>query len=66
MLVTMGGRFGGYGLYLLKGKPVFIYNMLDLKRFRWEGKERSRRASTPSCLTSTTTVPASARAAPAC
>jgi arylsulfatase A-like enzyme len=39
MLVTMGGRFGGYGLYLLKGKPVFVYNMLDLKRFRWEGQE---------------------------
>jgi arylsulfatase len=39
MLVTMGGRFGGYGLYLLKGKPVFLYNMLDLKRFRWEGQE---------------------------
>jgi len=37
MIVTMGGRFGGYGLYLLKGKPVFLYNMLDLKRYRWEG-----------------------------
>ena len=23
MIVTLGGRFGGYGLYLLKGKPVF-------------------------------------------
>jgi arylsulfatase len=39
MLVTMGGRFGGYGLYLLKGKPVFTYNFLDLERFRWEGKD---------------------------
>jgi arylsulfatase A-like enzyme len=38
MIVTLGGRFGGYGLYLLKGKPVFTYNGLDLKRFRWEGK----------------------------
>ena len=27
----MGGRFGGYGLYLLKGKPVFVYNLLDLE-----------------------------------
>lgn len=27
----MGGRFGGYGLYLLKGKPVFTYNFLDLE-----------------------------------
>ena len=23
MLITQGGRFGGYGFYLLKGKPVF-------------------------------------------
>ncbi len=37
MIVTEGGRFGGYGLYLLKGKPVFVYNLLDLKRYRWEG-----------------------------
>jgi arylsulfatase A-like enzyme len=39
MIVTLGGRFGGYGLYLLKGKPVFTYNALDLVRFRWEGQE---------------------------
>jgi arylsulfatase len=39
MVVTLGGRFGGYGLYLLKGKPVFTYNLLELKRFRWAGPE---------------------------
>ena len=39
MLVTEGGRFGGYGLYLLKGKPVFTYNLLALERFRWEGAD---------------------------
>ncbi len=39
MVVTLGGRFGGYGLYMLKGKPVFTYNALDLERFRWEGKD---------------------------
>jgi hypothetical protein len=37
MIVTMGGRFGGYGLYLLRGKPVFDYNFLALEQFRWEG-----------------------------
>jgi arylsulfatase len=37
MLVTQGGRFGGYGLYVQQGKPVFVYNMLDMKRTRWEG-----------------------------
>jgi len=36
---TLGGRFGGYGLYLLKGKPVFTYNLLGLERFRWEGAD---------------------------
>jgi len=39
MIVTDGGRFGGYGLYLLKGKPVFVWNLLDLERVRWEGAE---------------------------
>jgi arylsulfatase len=38
MLNTLGGRFGGYGFYLLKGKPVFTYNLLALEKFRWEGK----------------------------
>ena len=42
MIVTMGGRFGGYGLFLQKGKPVFVYNLLDLERFRWEGGEVAR------------------------
>ena len=39
MIVTDGGRFGGYGLYLLKGKPVFTYNFLAVEKFRWEGSE---------------------------
>ncbi len=39
MIVTEGGRFGGYGLYLLQGKLVFTWNLLDLKRVRWEGGE---------------------------
>src|SRR5664280_2338844 len=39
MLVTMGGRWGGYGLYILKGKPVFDYNMLILAQYRWEGPD---------------------------
>ena len=39
MILTPGGRFGGYGFYLLKGKPVFLWNLVDLKRVRWEGPE---------------------------
>jgi arylsulfatase A-like enzyme len=40
MLLTEGGRFGGWGFYLVKGKPVFTWNLLDLKRVRWEGPEQ--------------------------
>ncbi|MFC3612264.1 arylsulfatase [Lutimaribacter marinistellae] len=39
MIVTSGGRFAGYGLYLLDSKPVFTWNMLNLKRIQWKGEE---------------------------
>ena len=39
MILTSGGRFAGYGFYLLKGKPVFLWNLVDLKRMKWEGPE---------------------------
>jgi arylsulfatase len=39
MILTSGGRFAGYGFYLLEGKPVFLWNLLDLERTKWEGKE---------------------------
>jgi arylsulfatase A-like enzyme len=37
MIITSGGRFGGYGFYLKDSKPVFLWNLVDLKRPRWEG-----------------------------
>jgi arylsulfatase A-like enzyme len=37
ILNTLGGQFGGYGLYLVKSKPVFTYVQLTTERFRWEG-----------------------------
>lgn len=39
VILTSGGRFGGYGFYLLKGKPVFLWNLVDLKRIKWEGPD---------------------------
>ena len=39
MIVTQGGRFGGYRFYVLRGKPVFLYNFLDFQRTRWEGSD---------------------------
>ncbi len=40
MIVTEGGWPGGYGLYLLKGKPVFTYNLLQLLQPRWAGAQQ--------------------------
>jgi arylsulfatase len=34
MLVTQGGRFGGWGLYVLDGKPVYTYNVANLERYQ--------------------------------
>jgi len=34
MLMTQGGRFAGWGFYLRSGRPVFVYNLLDLERPR--------------------------------
>jgi arylsulfatase len=39
MLITQGGRFAGYGFYLLKGKPVFNWNLVGLKNIKWQGQQ---------------------------
>ena len=39
MLVTQGGRFSGYGLYLKDGKPTFTMNLLDIERPKWQGPD---------------------------
>jgi arylsulfatase len=36
MIVTSGGRFAGWGFYLLEGKPVFNWNLLNLEWVKWE------------------------------
>jgi arylsulfatase len=33
MIITQGGLFGGWGLYLNQGKPVFHYNFVDVAHF---------------------------------
>jgi arylsulfatase len=39
MILTSGGRFSGYGFYLLKGRPVFLWNLIDLQRIKWEASQ---------------------------
>jgi arylsulfatase len=38
MLLTQGGRFAGWGLYVLGGKPVFCYNLAGVERTCVTGK----------------------------
>ncbi len=39
MIATQGGRFGGWGFYVVKGKPVFLWNLVDIERIRWEAPD---------------------------
>ena len=34
VLVAQGGKFGGWVLYLLKGKPVYCYNLFGVQSFK--------------------------------
>jgi arylsulfatase len=43
MLVTQGGRFGGWALYVIDGKPIYTYNMVNLERY----SARSTKQLTP-------------------
>jgi hypothetical protein len=38
-IVSEGGQFGGWGLYLLQGKPVFTWNLLGLRMVKWRGPD---------------------------
>jgi arylsulfatase A-like enzyme len=40
VLVTQGGRFNGWGLYVLAGKPVFHYNTVGVYRYTVAGPDR--------------------------
>jgi arylsulfatase A-like enzyme len=39
MMLTQGGRFNGLGLYLLKDKPVFYYNLTGVDRTTVAGND---------------------------
>ena len=40
IILTHGGRFAGYGLYLLEGKPVFCYNLAGVAHYYVRGEEK--------------------------
>jgi len=40
IILTHGGRFAGYGFYLLEGKPVFCYNLAGVAHYYVKGEEK--------------------------
>ena len=40
IILTHGGRFAGYGFYLLEGKPVFCYNLAGVASYYVKGGEK--------------------------
>ncbi len=40
MVITQGGRFGGWALCLLDGKPAFLYNMVDVFNYSVTAKDK--------------------------
>jgi arylsulfatase len=39
MIITQGGRFAGYGLFVDKGKPTFTWNLFGLQQVTWQAPE---------------------------
>ena len=40
VILTQGGRFGGWSLYMIDGKPEFMYNFLGLERYVVSSSEK--------------------------
>jgi arylsulfatase len=40
MLITHGGRFAGWALYVLDGKPVYGYNLAGVEQYRVVGTQK--------------------------
>ncbi|MFK5856866.1 MAG: arylsulfatase [Bacteroidota bacterium] len=40
VILSQGGRFGGWSVYLIDGKPEFTYNFLGLDRYVISGSEK--------------------------
>jgi len=39
VMATSGERSAGWGVCLLEGKPVFCWNLIDVKWIKWEAPE---------------------------
>ena len=65
VVISQGGLFGGWSLYIKNGKPKFVYNWLAREKYMIEVNERYPRARSLWSTTSPTTAAGCTRAAPA-
>jgi arylsulfatase len=63
VILTQGGRFGGWSLYVKDGKPAYTYNFLGLSRYTVSAPEALATGRRRSCSTSPTMAVVPARAA---
>ena len=59
VILTQGGRFGGWSLYMKDGKPEFTYNFLGLERYVVSSSEKLPMGATYKAriLKKTTAIP---------
>ena len=62
-ILSQGGRFGGWSLYMKDGKPAYTYNFLGLSRYTVTAPQALPPGTRRSRSTSPTTAAAPARAA---
>ena len=62
-ILSQGGRFGGWSLYMKDGKPAYVYNFLGLARYTITSPQALPPGPPPSLSTSSTTAAVPARAA---
>ena len=64
VILSQGGAFGGFALYLAGGKPAYCYNLFGLQQFKVYGRDAIPPASIRCGWSSPTTAGAWARVAP--
>ena len=64
VIISQGGAFGGWSLYLVDGRPRYCYNLFGLQQFHVAGDAPVPPATTRCASSSPTTAAGSARVAP--
>ena len=50
VILSQGGAFGGFALYVKDGKPAYCYNLFGLQQFKVYGEDTARRGRAPGAM----------------